>query len=179
MQIAHRVEIAGRGLDRIGHRCRIELSADERRHIQPQRPIADAADAERDVEAAPSSPSATWAAAATNAKSERRRADLEEADPDAPVRQTGKPDALTHSPWPMVVSIGPMKNHPPASMSGHGGREQISAPSVTATSGISPMDRRLRSSRRPCRGCGSADARPTAAPAPASAPMPDDRITFG
>ena len=53
MQIARRFHVARDGVDGFGDRCRIELRADQRRHIEPQRAIADAADAERDIDAAP------------------------------------------------------------------------------------------------------------------------------
>ena len=98
MQIAGRVEFACSGIDRCGDRRCIKLRADERGHIQPQWPIADAADAKRDLEAASPSSSATWAAAATKAKSERRALISKKPTPMRRCGQTGNRIALTHSP---------------------------------------------------------------------------------
>ena len=51
MQIAHRIEFRRRGMDGLLHRRRIKPGTDQRRHIEPQRPVADAADAERNIRA--------------------------------------------------------------------------------------------------------------------------------
>ena len=52
--------------------------------------------------------------------------------------QTGNLTALTHSPGAIVVSIGPMKKSSAGIDDGPSGvASMISAPSVTATSGIS------------------------------------------
>ena len=52
--------------------------------------------------------------------------------------QTGNRIALTHSPWPIDVSIGPMKKSSAGIDVGPAVVEStMSAPSVTATSGIS------------------------------------------
>ena len=95
------------------------------------------------------------------------RADLEEACADASRGQTGNLIALTHSPWPIEVSIGPMKKSSagidvePSVVA-----SMISAPSVTATSGISaegsafaiepPMVPRLRVGGCPTHGSARA-----------------------
>ena len=87
----------------------------------------------------PSSSSATCAAAATNAKSERARADLEKAGADALVRPDRKPDRADafarpdrrqHRPDEEIIG-----RHRSSAVARS--RSTISAPSVTATSGIS------------------------------------------
>ena len=49
MQVAHRLDVARGGIDRVGCRRRIQLGADERRHIEPCRPIGNAANVTQNV----------------------------------------------------------------------------------------------------------------------------------
>ena len=92
MQIAHRIDIGRGGIDRFRHRCRIQPGANQRRHIEPQRPVADAADAERDLEAAAVIVERDLRCRGDERKIRAPRADLEKADADALVRPDRKPD---------------------------------------------------------------------------------------
>src|SRR5260370_33460908 len=53
MQVAHRLEIVGCGVDGCSDRARIEFGPNQGRYIQPQGPVADAAHAQGRIEAAP------------------------------------------------------------------------------------------------------------------------------
>ena len=67
MQVAHRLDVGAGGIDGVGHRAGVQFRSGERGRIEPQRPVGDAAKAERDLEATP-----LLVEAETNAKSERR-----------------------------------------------------------------------------------------------------------
>ena len=128
----------------------------------PQRRDGDAADAERDPDAGPPR-RARPARRRTQAKSPRWRLTSSKALP-TPDREADL--GSRHSPCPIAVSIGPKKN---SSAGIDAGRQlspsTIAAPSTTAPAESRPTDRHSRSSRRRCRGCGSAHGRPRAAPA--------------
>ena len=85
-----------------------------------------------------SSSSATCAAAATKAKSERRALTSRKPTPTRRCGQTGNLIALTHLPCPIAVTIGPTKKSPAGiAVEPFVVASKISASSVTATSGIS------------------------------------------
>ena len=96
-------------MDGVGQRRGIEPGAGERRYIQPQRPVADTADAEHDFEAAPVLVERDLGGGRHESKIRTPRADFEKTGADALVRPDRKADRVTHSPCPIEVSIGPMK----------------------------------------------------------------------
>src|SRR5258708_3520090 len=92
MEIAHRIEFNRCGIDRFRHRCRIERRADQRRYIQPHRPLADAAYAECDVDTASVLVERDLCCGCDESKIRAARADLEKAHADALVGPDRKPD---------------------------------------------------------------------------------------
>src|SRR6202163_4671716 len=97
MQIAHRLEIVGCGIDGCSDRPRIEFGANEGRYIQPQGPVADAADAECRIEAAPVLVERDLGGGCDKGKIRAAGADLEKADADARLRPDREPDRADRS----------------------------------------------------------------------------------
>jgi len=92
VQIAHRLDIGAGGFDGLACRCGIEPGSNERGHIEPQRPVGDAAKAERDVEAISLIIQRDLRRGGDEGKIRTPRADLEKARTDAPMRPDRKPD---------------------------------------------------------------------------------------
>ena len=116
--------------------CRIEPRA-EQRDIQSKRAIADAADAERDIDTAPVPIERDLSQRRSEGESDLRALTSKNPTPILLCSQTGNLTALTHSPGAIVVSIGPMKKSSAGIDDGPSGVASMIAPSVTATNGIS------------------------------------------
>ncbi len=98
MQVAHRIDTGTGGIDGLRHRPGIKPGSDKGGYIQPQRPIADTAKSQRNLEAAIFLVERDLGSRRDKGKVRTARADLKETDADARVDQTGNRIALMHSP---------------------------------------------------------------------------------
>ena len=83
MQIAHRIQAGRRGIDGVGHRRRVQFGTDERRDIEPQRPIGNPAKSQRNVNAIAVIVERDLGRGRDKGKVRAPRTDLEEACADA------------------------------------------------------------------------------------------------